>query len=63
MPDHLLNIEDIVRLTGLEESLIRFYESEYPTELPKKILLGGALFFTRQAWRLLPASMQGSRRQ
>lgn len=45
MPDHLLNIEDIVRLTGLEESLIRFYESEYPTELPKKILLGGALFF------------------
>jgi flagellar biosynthesis protein FlhG len=45
MPDHLLNIEDIVRLTGLEESLIRFYESEYPAELPKKILLGGALFF------------------
>jgi Flp pilus assembly CpaE family ATPase len=34
-----------VRLTGLEESLIRFYESEYPAELPKKILLGGALFF------------------
>ena len=45
MPDQLLSIEDVVRLTGLEESLIRFYESEYPAELPKKILLGGALFF------------------
>jgi len=45
MPDDLLRIEDIVRLTGLEESLIRFYESEYPAELPQKILLGGALFF------------------
>ncbi|MBU4263642.1 MAG: P-loop NTPase [Proteobacteria bacterium] len=45
MPDQLLSIDDVVRLTGLEESLIRFYESEYPAELPKKILLGGALFF------------------
>ncbi|MCK9296452.1 MAG: AAA family ATPase [Desulfobulbaceae bacterium] len=45
MPDDLLSIEDVVRLTGLEESLIRFYESEYPAELPEKILLGGALFF------------------
>lgn len=34
MPDDLLSIEDVVRLTGLEESLIRFYESEYPAELP-----------------------------
>ncbi|RJX28169.1 MAG: MinD/ParA family protein [Desulfurivibrio sp.] len=45
MPDQLLTIEDVVRLTGLEESLIRYYESEYPAELPEKILLGGALFF------------------
>lgn len=40
-----LNIEEIVRRTGLEESLLRFYESEYPDEFPKKILRGGTLFF------------------
>ncbi|MBI5557573.1 MAG: P-loop NTPase [Deltaproteobacteria bacterium] len=45
MSGQLLNIEDLVRLTGLEESLIRYYESEYPAELPAKILLGGTLFF------------------
>lgn len=41
----LLTIEDIVRRTGLEESLLRFYESEYGEKLPRKILRGGTLFF------------------
>jgi len=40
-----LSIEDLARETALEESLIRFYESEYPQRLPKKILKGGVLFF------------------
>ena len=62
MPEQLLRIEDVVRLTGLEESLIRFYESEYPTELPKKILLGGALFFdpaSIAAFTAIHARLQG----
>jgi flagellar biosynthesis protein FlhG len=45
MADFLLRIEDVVRLTGLEESLLRFYESEYPAELPDKVMLGGAFYF------------------
>lgn len=45
MADFLLRIEDVARLTGLEESLLRFYESEYPAELPEKIVQGGAFFF------------------
>ncbi|MFO7761715.1 MAG: AAA family ATPase [Thermodesulfobacteriota bacterium] len=41
----LLDIDEVSRQTGLEESLIRFYESEYPEALPEKVLKGGALFF------------------
>lgn len=41
----LLTIDDLVRLTGLEESLLRFYESEYSAEMPDKVLRGGVLFF------------------
>lgn len=44
MPN-LLTIKDISNVTGLEESLLRFYESEYPEELPEKTLLGGTLTF------------------
>ena len=40
-----LSIEEIVRQTGLEESLIRFYESEYPSDLPQKVFRGGGLSF------------------
>jgi flagellar biosynthesis protein FlhG len=46
---HLLSINDIARETELEESLLRFYESEYPEELPQKVLRGDVLFFTGQA--------------
>jgi flagellar biosynthesis protein FlhG len=41
----LLSIADLAREAALEESLIRFYESEYPDELPEKILKGDTLFF------------------
>ncbi len=40
-----LSIEDLARETALEESLIRFYESEYSKDLPEKILKGGVFFF------------------
>ncbi len=43
----LLTIDDIARQTGLEESLLRFYESECAEELPKKILRGDTLFFDK----------------
>jgi flagellar biosynthesis protein FlhG len=46
---NLLSIDDIARATLLEESLLRFYESEYPEELPEKVLRGDVLFFTAQA--------------
>jgi flagellar biosynthesis protein FlhG len=46
---HLLSIADIARETQLEESLLRFYESEYQAELPEKVLRGDVLFFTAQA--------------
>jgi len=45
----VLSIHDLSRQTGLEESLIRYYESEYPTELPEKILQGNSLFFETKA--------------
>lgn len=45
----LLSIEDISRETGLEESLLRFYESEYPDDLPERILHGGTLAFDAKA--------------
>lgn len=45
----LLSVEDIARDSGLEESLIRFYESEYAALLPAKVLRGNALFFEREA--------------
>ncbi|MEJ2689993.1 MAG: AAA family ATPase [Deltaproteobacteria bacterium] len=40
-----LSIEEISRRTGLEESLLRFYESEYPEALPEKILQGDHFVF------------------
>lgn len=40
-----LSIEAIARQTGLEESLLRFYESEYPEQLPAKVLYGNILAF------------------
>ncbi len=43
--NELLSIEEISRRTGLEESLLRFYESEYPAELPEKILHGDRFVF------------------
>ncbi|MEJ2033749.1 MAG: AAA family ATPase [Deltaproteobacteria bacterium] len=45
----LLSIDDVARETGLEESLLRFYESEYPQELPEQVLRGDFLFFPPQA--------------
>lgn len=51
----LLYIEDIARETGLEESLLRFYESEYPSLLPTKKLLGDKLVF-------LPAAIEAFRK-
>lgn len=43
--NELLSIDEISRRTGLEESLLRFYESEYPAELPEKILHGDRIVF------------------
>ena len=45
----LLSITDIAGRTGLEESLLRFYESEHPDKLPKKVLRGDALLFPEEA--------------
>ena len=45
----LLTITDIAKRTGLEESLLRFYESEYPQRLPEKVLRGDALLFPEEA--------------
>lgn len=47
--DAMLTIETLVARTGLEESLIRYYESEYGQRLPDKILRGDTLFFTEPA--------------
>jgi len=44
-----LSITELAAATGLEESLIRFYESEYAGQLPEKILRGNSLFFHPQA--------------
>jgi flagellar biosynthesis protein FlhG len=40
-----LSIAEVSRATGLEESLLRFYESECGQELPEKILCGDTLLF------------------
>jgi len=45
----LLTITDIAARTGLEESLLRYYESEHPDRLPDKVLHGGALLFSENA--------------
>ena len=45
----LLTIADIAQRTGLEESLLRFYESEHPDDLPAKVLRGDALLFPEEA--------------
>lgn len=47
--ENLLTIEDIAIETGLEESLLRFYESEYPDRLPEKVVKGGSLLFEVRA--------------
>jgi len=47
--NELLSIEEISRRTGLEESLLRFYESEYPEALPEKILHGDHFVFAAGA--------------
>jgi len=46
---NLLSIADLSQATGLEESLLRFYESEYPDELPQKVLQGDTLAFRAEA--------------
>ncbi|MBU0728424.1 MAG: AAA family ATPase [Proteobacteria bacterium] len=45
----LLSITEISRATGLEESLLRFYESEYSHRLPDKILHGDSLVYSADA--------------
>jgi flagellar biosynthesis protein FlhG len=45
----LLTIEELVTRTGLEESLIRFYEAEYAASLPDKVLRGDTMFFSPAA--------------
>lgn len=45
----LLSIEDLARQTGLEESLLRYYESEYGHRLPAKVLSGSGAFFVPAA--------------
>jgi len=40
-----LSMQEVSRATGLEESLLRFYESECAEALPQKILRGDTLFF------------------
>ena len=49
MRDSLLTIEALVSRTGLEESLIRYYESEYAQSLPAKVLRGDIMFFSEAA--------------
>jgi len=49
MSDNLLTIEALVTRTGLEESLIRYYESEYAQNLPDKVLRGDTMFFSEAA--------------
>ncbi len=41
-----LSITELAIVTGLEESQLRFYESEYTDRLPEKVLRGNSLFFT-----------------
>jgi len=63
--DRPLSIEEISRQTGLEESLIRFYESEYPNDLPQKIFRGGGLSFDPRAiesFKRIHALHSGKRR-
>lgn len=49
MVSRLLSIDEVVQATGLEESVLRFYESEYPAKLPSKILQGDSLLFPFQS--------------
>jgi len=57
-----LSIQEVSRATGLEESLLRFYESEYADDLPRKVLYGDALLFDPaavEAFRRIHASRRG----
>lgn len=47
--EEFLTIEEISKATELEESLLRFYESEYEDQLPAKVWRGDSLCFTREA--------------
>ena len=49
MASHLLSIDEVVQATGLEESVLRYYESEYPDKLPQKVLQGDTLLFPSQS--------------
>lgn len=49
MASRLLSIDEIIQATGLEESVLRFYESEYSEKLPQKILRGDSLLFPPQS--------------
>jgi len=49
MASRLLSIDEITQATGLEESVLRFYESEYSEKLPQKILRGDSLLFPSQS--------------
>ncbi len=49
MEESFLSIEDISEATGLEESLLRFYESEYEEQAPEKVWRGDSLCFTGEA--------------
>lgn len=44
-----LSIQELSRATGFEESLLRYYESEFAGELPQKILHGNTLLFAAGA--------------
>ncbi len=49
MDEDFLSIEEISQATGLEESLLRFYESEHEGQLPEKVWRGDSLCFVREA--------------
>lgn len=55
MPEQFLDIGELVRRTGLEESQIRFYESAYAALLPPKVPVGAE-------WRFSPQAVDAFRR-
>ncbi len=55
-----LSIEEISRQTGLEVSLLRYYESEYPETLPPKVVKGDSLVFSQDAVAIFKKIHMGS---